>query len=364
MRTSARRRLAALAATVLVIAGCSSAGRGASETTTPPVETSTAVSTEGVPQSSTSPQPASSTTTTDLARTTIAPLATTTTALPLSSPEALADWPVNPNGSRLRAPTYLPTNAIPDTTDTIRFTADIGDGQTVAYVQQWADAATGAYFAIETLIPFVPNTPTEFRTDVDTSAWSTRWTEAFLARTGPGFVNLQLYDGDTIGLVRLRSLNLDEAVVLDAAATMRRAGPGQPGWIVSSIPDGLVPIIEGDANNAQVRGITWSNGPGRPEADLRITTVPDDLQIEWIAESDAESAVIDGHPGVLTVDGSTVTVRWSPEPGVLVIAARNGTVDETLTFARSVTAADQAAWDAFAVEAFGDYLIQCTGLFC
>jgi hypothetical protein len=71
-----------------------------------------------------------------------------------------------------------------------------------------------------------------------------------------------------------------------------------------------------------------------------------------------------GDQRTVTVDGPTVTVRWSPEPGVLVIAARNGTGDETLAFARSVTAADQSAWDAFAVEAFGEYLVQCTGLFC
>jgi hypothetical protein len=61
MKTSARRKLATIAGTVLVIAGCSNAERGASEITTPPVETSTAVPTEGVAESSTSTRPTSET---------------------------------------------------------------------------------------------------------------------------------------------------------------------------------------------------------------------------------------------------------------------------------------------------------------
>ena len=319
MKKPTQSTIVPLIATALLIAGCSSAEPGASEL---------------VARSSTSLRPSSTTTTTShVAPTTISVVAATTTALPPPSPVSLSDWPVNPSGSRHLAPAYLPTDAIPNTTDTVGFTIDVGDGQSVAYVQQWADVATGAYFAIETLLPFVPNTPTESRTSVDTSDWTTEWTQAFLTPTGPGYVNLQLYDEDTVGLVRLRSLNVDQAVVLDAAATMRRAGPDQPGWIVSSLPSGLTPFIEGEANNAQVRGITWSNGPGRPEADLRVTTVPDDLQIEWFPESDVQSADINGNPGIVTIAGSTVTVRWSPELGVLIIAALNGTLDDALTFA-------------------------------
>jgi hypothetical protein len=295
------------------------------------------------------------------------PSASTTTATTTrlrSVPPGLAEWPVNPNGGRSLAPPYLPTVGIPATSDAVGSITDAGDGESVAYVQQWVDADAGAFFAIETLIPFVPNTPEEFRTNVDTRGWPTEWTDAFIARTGPGYVNLQLYENEAVGLVRLRSLNIEPEEIVQAASTMRRAGPSQSGWAIEDLPGGVVFVSEGDARNTQFREVKWSNGPGRPQAHLRITTIPDDLQIDWVPESAVEIADIGGNDAIVTTTDSTIVVRWSPEPGVLILAARIGTLDEGLAFARSVRPVDEAAWRAAAVESFGDYLTQCTGLFC
>lgn len=290
----------------------------------------------------------------------------------MSDPVDLADWPIpSPGALRRTAPFYLPTANVPDSIDVLRRRDATDETDRVFEVGGWLSGDTGRSFFISTRIPWAPTVPEQNRTPLDTTAWATRWDEAFISLTAEGVTAIKMFDAEAPGVFEVRSFGLDEATTIRLAATARRTNPGETGWTLDNIPDGFTKFAPANLFTGEYRSTVWANGRGRAQAEIFVSTYPDPqighfVRVLAPERFDYANVDINGRPGVSVTNGDVeeTTIVWEAEPGVFISAALKGSFDETLEFARSIERVDEATFNAATVEFFGDYLVGCTSMFC
>lgn len=246
----------------------------------------------------------------------------------------------------------------------VRFSSTPQDLDRVFDVGTWISPERDAAIQFSTRIPWAPTVPVDSRQPIDASSWATTWDEAFISPTGPDTTAIKLFDADTPGVVEVRTFGVDEAFAVDVAATARRVGPGETGWILPAIPDDFAQFGPTNEYTGQWRSIVWANGPGTPRGELRITTNTNDILNAWFGRPGWTEVDVNGTAGISVVDGERATVIWEPEPGVYILVSAVSGQDDVLALARSTAPADEAEWNAASVEPFGDYNVVCTGMFC
>ena len=204
------------------------------------------------------------------------------------------------------------------------------------YVQTWmGEGAGGPVLTIETNIGQAVGTSNG--DPIELSPWD----RATVPLMAPG-----LRRAAARGSVRLRQA-VEPGV--DAATTWSRwprawrcATTASPGWFTKNVPAGLTEIDGAWGTGVASRHVRWGGGPhGRAVDRARRGG---HLHHAAVHRHVDQFVDIGGASGVAYAVDDRSAVIWSPEPGLVVLLALYGSVDDTIALARSVAPVDEATW--------------------
>ncbi|MFT3854749.1 MAG: hypothetical protein QM733_18735 [Ilumatobacteraceae bacterium] len=177
------------------------------------------------------------------------------------------------------------------------------------YVQTFYNPDRPAYLMVKTdldqVVPAAPKTP------IDTTGWTQPWTDAYRLASAPGYANVQLIAPG--GFVTLSGSGITSAELIQIASTLQRRPLSDPGWTVTP-PNGFVPFAESEGGVSQgpSHGLSWRGSDGSLVAELTINADQADVVVTaWGEPSQVATIDIDGHAGILTINGPRVAITWT-----------------------------------------------------
>jgi hypothetical protein len=203
-------------------------------------------------------------------------------------------------------------------------------------------------------------------TAVDRAVEISGWDQAYFNASTPEVAILRLHTATRSMVVWTSGLDQDTTAEIARSLTVDDDGAGWATPFTSS-SDTWTPIAQGWSAGMASRTFRQSV-PGQP-LTLELWTaagVPDAVGTPGLTVSpDTSMTLVDvnGRTALVTDRGFNSAVTWQETPEVVVLLGVDGSTDDALAVARSITEVDRATWLAAAVEQQGDG-DGCDGMFC
>jgi hypothetical protein len=269
------------------------------------------------------------------------PTLTTVVVPPASEIDALAGLVAPSPLDPVEVPAFLPTTPVAERSQVQlrQFSEPI---ETVTrLVQTWGSEA-GQVLEVTTSLGGDPtllfDSETSFGSEVsEVDVWP--WDEAVVASANEEQVQLR----DPSGTVRLYGFGFTSEELVTIATGMTLTPDG---WALASTADaGLIELHAGWTRTTYAtRILQWDTGTVRGE--VLVTLGAPGAMLSALNETSAVRGDLQGAPALVTELGTGTAVSWSPAPDVVVVLGYTGSVEETLTLARSLAVVDDATWRA------------------
>ncbi len=258
----------------------------------------------------------------------------------------------------------LATEGVPPHLHFVQYEFEQAAEAPTTHRQVWFSEDVSSWIWIGTTLDSLPTTPPASRKPLDTSAWTTEWSEAFLVPTAGGVTALALQDDARVGWVDVRGFRVDETLLTEIAGTLQPIDVADRGW-TSPVLDDFVFFGADEGGRASYRSLLWSNGDNRPQAELRVSTnAADDFALAWQLGLTAEQVEIGGRSAILVESGSRWYAHWRTDNGVSVTAGVRGTREDAMQFFESVRPFDGDELDSL-VQPIPDSMSRgCQSMWC
>lgn len=273
-----------------------------------------------------------------------APTLTTILEAPASEVDALAGLTAPPPLDPVEVPAYLPTAAVAERSQVALSEYATSTDAVTQLVQTWA-TEDGRRIDVTTRLGGVGAPVYTASEVVPTSVWP--WDDAVVVTTmAEGYAQVHL--SDPSGTVTLSGSGVTSDELISLAARMTLAPTG---WrLPVDATGGLVETHSGwRRTEFATRVMRWDTGTVRGELIVAFG-MPDTIRTGFFGYGTPSTLDdVRGAPAMVSEPGSGTTIAWSPAPDVVVVLGFTGTVEETLTLARSLEPVDVATWDAAGV---------------